>query len=144
LLTFFYTLRQPYFAKLLSRVLTKSQCFRTLMRVEITVVSVVITFVHIKIRIRVKNTVCLYKSHLYHIQTHTCQQYFLVSRNHALRIKSHSACGSRTLRVEINLVHVEITLVRVRITFLRVKTTLVSVKITMRVENTVYLDKSHS
>jgi hypothetical protein len=40
------------------------------------------------------------------------------------RVKSHSECGNRTLRVENNLVRVEITLVRVIITLTRVKITL--------------------
>jgi hypothetical protein len=33
-----------------------------------------------------------------------------------MRVKSHSACGNRTLRVEITLVRVEITFVLVEIT----------------------------
>jgi hypothetical protein len=35
--------------------------------------------------------------------------------NHTRRVKSHSSCGSRTLRVEIILVRVEINLARVEI-----------------------------
>jgi hypothetical protein len=50
-----------------------------------------------------------------------------VSGNHTLRLKSHSAYGNCTLRVEINFMRVEIILVRVGITF-------VPVKITLRVE----------
>jgi hypothetical protein len=46
-------------------------------------------------------------------------------------VKSHSACGNCTLRVEINLGSVEITLERVVITFLRVVIILVSVIITL-------------
>jgi hypothetical protein len=48
-----------------------------------------------------------------------------------LGVKSHSACGNRTLRVEINLVRVEITLVHVVIIFVPVVITLVSVIITI-------------
>jgi hypothetical protein len=48
-----------------------------------------------------------------------------------LRVKSHCACGNRTLRVEINLVRVEITLVRIVITFVHVLILLVSVIITL-------------
>jgi hypothetical protein len=48
----------------------------------------------------------------------------------AVRVKSHSACGSRTLYVEINFVRVQITLVRVLISFVRVIITLIHVKIT--------------
>jgi hypothetical protein len=44
-----------------------------------------------------------------------------------LRVKSHSACGIRTLSVENNLVRAEITVVRVAITF-------VPIEITLRVE----------
>jgi hypothetical protein len=51
-----------------------------------------------------------------HIYTHTGQNYYRVSGNHTLRVKSHFACGNRNLRVEINLVRVEITLVRVETT----------------------------
>jgi hypothetical protein len=67
-----------------------------------------------------------------------------VSGYHSLRAKSHSACGNRTLHVEINLVRVEFTLVRVGITFvsvdltLRVEITLVSVIFTrIRVKHTL-------
>jgi hypothetical protein len=49
-----------------------------------------------------------------------------------MRVKSHSACGNCTLRVEINLERVEITLVRVGITF-------VLVEITLRVEITLVI-----
>jgi hypothetical protein len=44
-----------------------------------------------------------------------------VSGKHTLRVKSHSACGNCTLRVEINLEPVEITLVRVGVTFVPVE-----------------------
>jgi hypothetical protein len=36
---------------------------------------------------------------------------FVVCGNHSLRVKSHSACGNRTLRLVIPLVRVLITLV---------------------------------
>jgi hypothetical protein len=62
-----------------------------------------------------------------------------VSGNHNLRVKQRSACGNRTLRVEINLVHVEITLVRVEITLVRVGITFMPVKITLRAEITLYM-----
>jgi hypothetical protein len=35
---------------------------------------------------------------------------------HTLYVKSHSACGNRTLRVENNIERIEITLVRVEVT----------------------------
>jgi hypothetical protein len=66
-----------------------------------------------------------------HIHTHTCQNYSRVSENYTLRVKSHSACGNRNLRVEINLMRAEITLVRVVISIVRVVLTLVSVIITL-------------
>jgi hypothetical protein len=50
-----------------------------------------------------------------HIYTNTCQTYSRVCIKHTLRVKSHSACGNLTLRVQTNLVLVEITLVRVLI-----------------------------
>jgi hypothetical protein len=68
---------------------------------------------------------------------HTCQHYSRVSEIHTMRVKSHSACGNRTLRVEVNRVLVEITLLRVGVTF-------VPVEITLRVEIILCLWKSHS
>jgi hypothetical protein len=56
---------------------------------------------------------CRYHTHDCHIHTHTCQNYSHVSGNYTLRVKLYSACGNRSLRVEINLVRVEITFVRV-------------------------------
>jgi hypothetical protein len=55
------------------------------------------------------------------MHTHTCQNYSHVTGNHTackitLRVKSHSACVNRTLRVEINLVRVGITFVPLEIT----------------------------
>jgi hypothetical protein len=47
-----------------------------------------------------------------------------VCGNHTLRLKSHSAGGNCTLRVEITLVRVEITPERILITFVRVEITL--------------------
>jgi hypothetical protein len=93
-------------------------------RFEITVVSVLITFAHVKIGIRVEITRCVYnftcacryQTRECQIHTHTCQNYFRVSGNYTLRVNSHSACGIRTLRVEINLVRVGITFVPVEIT----------------------------
>jgi hypothetical protein len=73
---------------------------------------------------------CRYHTRECHIHTHTCQNYSRVNGNHTLRVKSHSAFGNRTLRVEIYLVRVEINLVRVEITF-------VLVKISLRVEITL-------
>jgi hypothetical protein len=55
----------------------------------------------------------------------------LCGGNHSLRVKSHSACGKRTLRVEINLLRVKITLERVVITFVRIVMTLVSAILTL-------------
>jgi hypothetical protein len=80
--------------------------------------------------------VCRYHTRECHFHTHTWQNYFRVSgnhtlrvkshsafqnysrvcRKHTLRVKSHSACGNLILGVESNLVSVEITLVRVEIT----------------------------
>jgi hypothetical protein len=105
-------------------------------RVEIIVMSVVITIV------RVTKSQCMWKLHSMcinhtHIYTHRCQNYSRVSGNHTLRVKSHSVCGDRSLRVEINLVHVEITLLSIGITFVPVETTL-RVEITLeRVEITL-------
>jgi hypothetical protein len=76
-------------------------------RVEITVVSVVITFMRVKSTIRLEIALCVYKS----------QNYSRVSGNH------NFACN-------ITLVRFEITLVRVGITF-------VTVEITLRVEITL-------
>jgi hypothetical protein len=44
-----------------------------------------------------------------------------VCENHTLHVKSQSACGNRTLRVEINLMRLVITFERVVITLIRVK-----------------------
>jgi hypothetical protein len=73
---------------------------------------------------------CPYHNRDYLIHTHTCQNYYRVSENYTLRVKSLSACDNRTLREEINLVRVEITLVRV-VYILRVEITLVRVVITL-------------
>jgi hypothetical protein len=62
-----------------------------------------------------------------------------VSGNPNLLVKQHSACGNRTLRVEINLVRVKITLVRVKITLVSVGITFMPVDITLRVEITLYV-----
>jgi hypothetical protein len=62
-----------------------------------------------------------------HNYTLTCQNYTRMCVNPTLRIKSHSASGNYTLRVEMR---VEITLERVAITFVRFKMTL-WVKITL-------------
>jgi hypothetical protein len=53
-----------------------------------------------------------------------------VCGNHTLRVKAHSTCENRTLRLEFNHVRLEITLMRVEIT-------VVPVEITMRVEITL-------
>jgi hypothetical protein len=66
-----------------------------------------------------------------------CHTYSRVCKNQTMRVKSHSACGYRFLRVEINLVRVEITLVRVLITFM-------PVEITLRVEITLCEQTSYS
>jgi hypothetical protein len=84
-----------------------------------------ITFVLVDITLRVEITLCVYKLHsacINHTQacrndTRECQNYTRVCGNYTLRVKSHSADGNFTLRVEINLVRVEITLVRFGITF---------------------------
>jgi hypothetical protein len=76
------------------------------------------------------HSACINHTRECHFQTYRCQNYFRVSRNHILRVKSHSVCGNRNLRVEINLVRVEITLVHVEITFVLVESTL-RVKITL-------------
>jgi hypothetical protein len=72
-------------------------------RFKITVVSVVIKFVRLKITMRVEITLgcisltlaCHYYTCECHIHTHTCQKHHLVS-------------GNYTLRVEINLARVVI------------------------------------
>jgi hypothetical protein len=48
--------------------------------------------------------------------TRECHIHTYVSKLLSCEWKPHSACGNRTLRVEINLVRVEVTLVRVKIT----------------------------
>jgi hypothetical protein len=79
-------------------------------RVEIAVVSVGITFVRVKITMRVKITFCVYKSHS------------LVSyQNHS---KSLKITQNHSKSLEITLVSVEITVVSVFITFVRVKVTM--------------------
>jgi hypothetical protein len=104
-------------------------------RFEITVVSVVITFVHVKITIHVEIKLCVYKSHSCH--SHTCQNYSCVSGNHTLRVKSHFLCGNRTLRVEINLERVQITLGRVEITLVCFGIKFMPVEVILRVEITL-------
>jgi hypothetical protein len=47
-----------------------------------------------------------------------------MSESYTLRVKSYSACGNRTLLVEIKLLRVLTTLVRVGITFMPVEVTL--------------------
>jgi hypothetical protein len=104
----------------------------TPVRVEIIVVSVLMTSLVLKSQFMWKlhsacrNSTRSCRNHTCecHIHTHTCQNYSRVSGNHTLRVKSHSACGNRTLRVETNLVRVVITLLRVVITFVRVEITL--------------------
>jgi hypothetical protein len=61
---------------------------------------------------------------------HTSQNYSRVSENYTVRVKSHSACENRTLRVDITLV--QSTVMRIAITF-------VPVEITQRVEITHYM-----
>jgi hypothetical protein len=88
---------------------------------------------------------CRYHTREYHIHPHTCQNYSRVCGNHTLRVKSHSACGSLTLYVEINFLRVDITLVRVVITFVRIIVTLIRVKITLCVyKSLLCVLKSHS
>jgi hypothetical protein len=72
-----------------------------------------------------------------------CQNYSCVCGNHTPRVKSHSACGNCTLRVEINLVRVYITPVSVVITLCvwklhsACKITLWGLKLHLRVEITL-------
>jgi hypothetical protein len=108
-------------------------------RVEITVVSVLITFVGVKITIHVEITLCVQKFHSIVYKSHKVSAIFtrisvkitLVYVETTLCVvKSHTACGYRTLRVEANLVRVVITFLRVVITSVRVAITLVSVIIT--------------
>jgi hypothetical protein len=101
------------------------------LRVEITVVSVVITFVSVKIRMHVKITLWLYKSHSWvsYLKLLSCEW------------KSHFACKITlcvlsfvlfviTVRVEITPVSVLFSRIRVKLT-IRAEITLVSVKITL-------------
>jgi hypothetical protein len=87
-------------------------------RVEVIVLSFVITSVRVTVAMRVKNTLESVIFTLIRVKLD------LVSVTTTLG-------GYRTFRVEINLVRVEITLVRVVITFERVGITLGSVKITL-------------
>jgi hypothetical protein len=69
-----------------------------------TVLSVVITFVRVKIKMRVVITLCVHESHscvsLSHsLVSYSHANYSRVSGNHTLRVKSHSACGNRSLHV---------------------------------------------
>jgi hypothetical protein len=90
---------------------SKSRVEITLVRFEITVVSVVITMrVEITLTVYKSHRACRYHTRECHFHRHTCQNCSRVSGNHTLREKSHYACGNHTLRVEINLVLVEITL----------------------------------
>jgi hypothetical protein len=57
----------------------------------------------------------------------------LVRVETTLRVKSHSAYGNRTLRVEINILRVELTLVSVIITLIPIKITLCVLKSQSRV-----------
>jgi hypothetical protein len=50
------------------------------------------------------------------IHTRKGQDNSRVYIKHTLRVKSYSACGKRTLRVETNIVRAEITLVPVEVT----------------------------
>jgi hypothetical protein len=90
--------------------------------VEITVISVVITFARVKISMCMIITLCVYKSHL----LVSCQNHSFVSwklnrsRNHIRACKSHNACVNYTLCVEITLERVVITLVSVIFTRIRI------------------------
>jgi hypothetical protein len=80
--------------------------------IEITVVSVVITFVRAKVKMRVEITLDRVVITLVSVTfTRMCvKKNSRVCGNHTLRVKSHSTYGNRTLRVEINLMRVEFTL----------------------------------
>jgi hypothetical protein len=78
------------------------------LRVEITVFRFVITFVRVKITMRVKITLCVYKSRSCVSLSHSS-----VSNSHAYmsklllcQKKPHFVCRNRTLRVEINFMRV--------------------------------------
>jgi hypothetical protein len=66
-------------------------------RVEITVLSVVITFVRVKDTMRVEITLERVVIEVSYLHAYY-QNYSRVFRNHILRVKSHSACGNPTLR----------------------------------------------
>jgi hypothetical protein len=84
----------------------------TLLRVEITVVSVVIIFVRVKVTMRVQITLCMYKSHSACI-------------NHTRKCHNHThAWQNPTLRVKITLKRIEITVLSGKITLIRDKITL--------------------
>jgi hypothetical protein len=109
----------------------------TLVRIDITVVSVVRTFVRVKITLHVEILLCVYISHsmcrnrscVYLNHSRKCRKHICVCQN-------HTACGNYTLRVEITFVRVKITIVSIVITF-------VSVKITLRVEIALGVYKSY-
>jgi hypothetical protein len=113
----------------------------TLVSVEITfetIVSVVITFMRVKVTMHVEITLCVWK-----LPSTVSISHLRVSYSHAYVPKLlscvwklHSACKI-TLCVKNLILCVEITVVSVVITF-------VSVKIRMRVEITLWLYKSHS
>jgi hypothetical protein len=77
------------------------------LRVEITFISVAITFVRVKITLRVTITLCVYKSHYACIYQTLCVNITLCVWT------SHYAFENHTMRVNIPLVYVEMTLVRV-------------------------------
>jgi hypothetical protein len=66
-------------------------------RVEITVLSVVITFVRDKDTMRVEKTLERVVIEVSYLHAYY-QNYSRVCRNHILRVKSHAACGNPTLR----------------------------------------------
>jgi hypothetical protein len=104
------------------RVKSHSACDNRTLHVEINLVRVEITLIRacryhtarriytLRVRVTFERVDCRMYTREYHIYTHTCQTYSRVCRKHTLRVKSHSACGNLTLRVETNLVRVEITL----------------------------------
>jgi hypothetical protein len=126
-------------------------------RVEITVV---ITLVRLNIKLRVKITLCVLKSHsacgnytlrveitlfVWKLRSETTLVRMNITHSdfytHSviltrMSVNTHT-CQHHTLRVEITLVRIEITVVSVVITYVRVK-------ITLRMEITLYVYESHS
>jgi hypothetical protein len=86
-------------------------------RVEIKVMRVIITFVRVKIKIRVEIILSVYKSHLLVSKSHpACRNHSRECRYHIRACQNQNSCGNYTLLVLITLVSVIFKRIRVKIT----------------------------